>query len=114
MKLFQIEEPDGGPADPNEAGAAIGIDAGGARAEVAFSIGGNAVILDDRPGFEQALPVPATQAEAAMWQGLLGGARMRAERALARPVTHAVVVLAATPDADLAGTAAAGGRARRA
>jgi hypothetical protein len=103
MKLFQIEEPDGGPADPNEAGAAIGIDAGGYRAEVAFSIGGNAVILDDRPGFEQALSVPAAQAEAAMWQGLLEGARMRAERALARPVTHAVVVIAATPNADVAG-----------
>ncbi len=102
MKLFQIEEPDGGPADPNEAGAAIGIDAGGARAEVAFSVGGNALILDDRQGFEQALPVPATEAGAAAWQELLEGARMRAERALARPVTHAVVVLAAAPDADMA------------
>jgi hypothetical protein len=103
MKLFQIEEPDGGPAVPNEAGAAIGIDAGGSRAEVAFSIGGNAVILNDRPGFEQVLPVPAPQAGTATWQGLLEGARMLAERALARPVTHAVVVLAATPNADVAG-----------
>ena len=100
MKLFQIEEPDGGPADPTEPGAAIGIDAGGARAEVAFSVGGNAVILDERPGFEQALPVPATEAGATAWQGLLEGARMRAERALARPVTHAVVVLAAAPAAE--------------
>ena len=97
MKLFQIEEPDGGPADPNEPGAAIGIDAAGARAEVAFSVGGNALVLDDRPGFEQALPVPPPQAGAAAWQELLEGARMRAERALARPVTHAVVVLAAAP-----------------
>ena len=102
MKLFQIEEPDGGPADPNEAGAAIGIDAGGARAEVAFSVGGNALILDDRAGFEQGLQVPAMGARTAAWQELLEGARMRAERALARPVTHAVVVLAAVPDADAA------------
>jgi hypothetical protein len=99
VKLFQIEEPDGGPADPNEPGAAIGIDAGGARAEVAFSVGGNALVLDDRPGFEQALSVPATDAGAEAWQELLEGARMRAERALARPVTHAVVVLAAAPAA---------------
>jgi len=99
VKLFQIEEPDGGPANPNEAGAAIGIDAGGARAEVAFSVGGNALILDDREGFEQKLPVPAVGAPTAEWQGLLEGARIRAERALARPVRHAVVVLAAAPDA---------------
>jgi len=97
VKLFQIEEPDGGPSDPNEPGAAIGIDAAGGRVEVAFSVGGNAVILDDRPGFEQALPVPPPEAGAAAWQELLEGARMRAERALARPVTHAVIVLAASP-----------------
>ena len=102
MKLFQIEEPDGGPADPNEAGAAIGIDAGGARAEVAFSVGGNALMLDDRAGFEQELPIPAILAAMVEWQGLFEGARMRAERALARPVTHAVVVLAVAPDADAA------------
>ena len=102
MKLFQIEEPDGGSADPGETGAAIGIDAGGARAEVAFSVGGNALILDDRAGFEQALPVPAIVAPTAEWQGLFEGARIRAERALARSVTHAVVVLAATPDANAA------------
>jgi hypothetical protein len=102
VKLFQIEEPDGGPADPNEAGAAIGIDAAGARAEVAFSVGGNALILDDRAGFERALPIPAILAPTAEWQGLFEGARMRAERALARPVTHAVAVLAAAPDADAA------------
>jgi len=68
MKLFQIEEPDGGPVDPNEAGAAIGIDKGGARAEVAFSVGGNALILVDREGFEQKLAVPSMEAETAAWQ----------------------------------------------
>jgi len=100
VKLFQIEEPGGGPTGPNEPGAAIGIEATGARAEVAFSVGGNALVLDDRAGFEQALTVPAIIASAADWQGLFEGARVRAERALARPVTHAVVVLAATPHAD--------------
>ena len=100
MKLFQIEEPDGGPADPNEAGAAIGIYAGGARAEVAFSVGGNALMLDDRVGFEQELPIPAILAPTAEWQGLFEGTRVRAERALARPVTHAVVVLTPAPDPD--------------
>jgi hypothetical protein len=100
VKLFQIEEPGGGPADPNEPGAAIGIDAGGSRAEVAFSVGGNALVLDDRQGFEQVLSVPGPQAGVAAWQELLEGARMRAERALARPVTHAVIVLAETPAVD--------------
>jgi len=95
VKLFQIKEPDGAPPNRQEPGAAIGIDAGGARADIAFSVGGNALTLDDRPGFEQVLPVPVTNAEVAAWQELLEGARMRAERALARPVTHAVVVLAA-------------------
>jgi hypothetical protein len=59
-------------------------------------------MLDDRAGFEQALPIPAIFAPTAEWQGLFEGARMRAERALARPVTHAVVALAASPDADAA------------
>jgi hypothetical protein len=93
LKLFQIEEPEGGPADPTAPGAAIGIDACGARAEVAFSVGGNALVLEDREGFEQALPVPATEAGIKPWQELFEGARIRAERALARPVTHAVIVV---------------------
>lgn len=99
MKLFQIEEPEGGPADPSASGAAIGIDAGGVCAEVAFSVGGNALVLDDREGFEQTLPVPAIAAGTAAWQELLEGARMRAERTLARPVTYAVILLATSPDA---------------
>jgi hypothetical protein len=98
VKLFQIEEPDGGPADPRASGAAIGIDAAGARAEVAFSVGGNALVLDDREGFERALAVPGDSAGTAGWQELFEGARMRAERALARPVSDAVIVLAAPPD----------------
>jgi hypothetical protein len=69
---------------------------------VAFSVGGNALVLDDRQGFEQVLAVPATEAGAAAWQELFEGARTRAERALARPVTHAVLVLAETPDVNTA------------
>jgi len=94
VKLFQIEEPEGGPADPNAAGAAIGIDASGRLAEAAFSVGGNALVLSDREGFEQVLSVPGATAVGLEWQELFGNAKIRAERALARPVTHAVVVVA--------------------
>jgi hypothetical protein len=111
VKLFQIEEPEGGPADTNAPGAAIGIDATGAEAQVAVSVGGNAVVLADREDFERALPVPAGAAAQAQWQELLGAAKVRAEQALARPVTHAVVVLAEVAEADIAarlGDAASG------
>ena len=94
MKLFQIEEPEGGPTDPNMPGAAIGIDASGQLADVALSVGGNPTLLPDREGFESNLVVPAAGAAAAQWQELFEAARLRAERALARPVTHAVVALA--------------------
>jgi len=87
VKLFQIEEPDGAPADPSAPGAAIGIDVGGATAEVAFSVGGNAVVLGDREGFERALTVPDATAEEVQWRELFESARLRAERALARPVS---------------------------
>ena len=99
MKLFQIEEPEGGPANPAAPGAAIGIDAGGVRAEVAFSVGGNALVLEDREGFELVLAVPASEAGIAAWREVFEGARIRAERALARPVTHAVIGLASRPEA---------------
>jgi hypothetical protein len=102
MKLFQIEEPDGSPADPDAPGAAIGIDAGGDLAEVAVAVGGNALTLADREGYEHALPVPGPEAPLADWQALFEGARLRAERALARPVTHAVLVFAASLDPALA------------
>ena len=104
MKLFQIEEPEGGPADPEAPGAAVGIDAGGARVELACSVGGNALVLEDREGFERPPPVPPLAADILVWQELFEGARIRAERELARPVTHAVIVLAATPDGGLAAT----------
>jgi hypothetical protein len=98
VKLFQIEEPDGSPVDPDAPGAAIGIDASGKSLEVAFAIGGNAVILADREGFERDLPVPALDAEAKAWQMLFEGARIRAERNLGRPVTHAVLASAKEPN----------------
>jgi hypothetical protein len=101
VKLFQIEEPDGGPTDPSAPGAAIGIDAGGAEVEVAFSVGGNAIVLADRDGFERALTVPDATAGEAQWQELFEAARIRAERVLARPVSHAVIVLGGLADADL-------------
>jgi hypothetical protein len=98
VKLFQIEEPEGGPADPSGPGAAIGIDASGAAIEVAIAVGGNAAVLVDREGFEQTLPVPAAGGTGAQWLELLEGARLRAERALARPVTHAVIVVGTSHD----------------
>ena len=102
MKLFQIEEPDGSPADPSASGAAIGIDASGPQVEVAISVGGNALILADRDGFERVLSVPDIEAGKTEWQEVIEAARTRAERALARPVTHAVIVLARAAGADLA------------
>ena len=101
MKLFQIEEPDGGAVDQNAPGTAIGIDAASAQAEVAVSVGGNAVVLTDREGFERSLTVPDAASAPEQWQALFEMARMRAERALSRPVTHAVIVLGAEPDAEL-------------
>ena len=110
VKLFQIEEPDGGPSDPNLPGMAIAIDLSGAAALVAVSVGGNAAMLDDRAGFEQDLLVPGGDAGPAQWEELFLGARLRAERALARPATHAVIATIAAPGPVLAArlTAAAG------
>jgi hypothetical protein len=95
VKLFQIEEPDGSPADPDAPGAAIGIDATGAKGEIAFAIGGNAVAIDDREGFVVDLSVPSAGAAPQNWQRFFEAARLRGERALGRPVTHAVIVLGA-------------------
>ena len=62
VKLFQIEEPDGSPPDPDAPGVAVGIHLGGAHAEVAVAVGGNAELLTDREGFESDLPVPPLNA----------------------------------------------------
>jgi hypothetical protein len=102
MKLFQIEEPDGSPVDPDAPGVAIGIDISGAAAEVAVAVGGNAVVLADREGFALDLAVPSPAASAERWQHLFEGARARAERSLAQPVTHAVLAVKSAPDAAFA------------
>jgi hypothetical protein len=102
VKLFQIEEPEGGPVDPGVPGAAIGIDASSGEANIAFSVGGNAEILIDRDAGAPALPVPGAAAAKAQWQELLEAAKLRAERALARPVTHAVIAVADPPGTAIA------------
>jgi hypothetical protein len=102
VRLFQIEEPDGEPVDPGAAGAAIAIDASSSEVEVAFSVGGNALILSDREGFERVLTVPGIAAGKAEWQAMIEAARTRAERGLGRPVTHAVIVLARALDTHIA------------
>jgi hypothetical protein len=98
VKLFQIEEPDGSPVAPDAPGAAIGIDAAGAEAAIAVAVGGNAVVLADREGFAIELAVPPLDAAVSDWQQLFEGARVRAERALVRPVSHAVLALKAQPE----------------
>ncbi|HUK11593.1 MAG TPA: Hsp70 family protein [Stellaceae bacterium] len=80
MKLFQIEEPEGAPLQGEGPGAAVGIDLAGA---VAVSVGGNAELLRGRDG--------ATWSEHGDAAMLLGSLKARAEQALARPVTHAVI-----------------------
>jgi len=98
VKLFQIEEPDGLPIDADAPGVAVGVDISGAQAEVAMAVGGNSVVLADREGFALDLPVPKAAAPAAEWLDLFEGARLRAERALAQPVTH--IVIATTAPAE--------------
>ncbi|HZB92280.1 MAG TPA: hypothetical protein VE397_12605, partial [Stellaceae bacterium] len=95
MKLFQIEEPDGSP--PADApGIAVGIELSAQKgAAVAVAVGGNAELLPGADG-ERRLAAAALGDEAAL-TALLMRLRERAEKALARPVTHAVVALA--PDA---------------
>lgn len=111
MKLFQIEEPDGSPAEqdgPGAAvGAAVGIDiapvAGGA---VAFAVAGNAELLPGRNG-DRRLAAPGLGQDGSIDENVLAdlllGLRERAEKQLARPVTHAVIVLQPTDGAPLGG-----------
>jgi hypothetical protein len=90
MKLFQIEEPDGSPLDTEGPGMAVGIELSPAKgAAVAVAVGGNAELL---PGADGALRLALPAAgDAATLGTLLLALRERAEKALARPVTHAVV-----------------------
>jgi hypothetical protein len=84
MKLFQIEEPDGTPLESDGPGAAVGIDlSGDGIGRVAISVGGNAEILPDADGARTLAAAPGTELFLAL--------RGRAEKQLARPVTHVVI-----------------------
>jgi hypothetical protein len=104
-KLFQIEEPDGSPLDPSGPGAAVGIGihrAGGTlHGAVAIAVGGNAEILPSPDG-ENVLQDYDMAA-------LLLALRSRAEKQLARPVTHAVVMVPPIDQGPLAPAAEAAG-----
>ncbi len=92
MKLFQIEEPDGSPLDGP--GVAVGIELSPAKgAAVAVAIGGNAELL---PGADGAGRIAA--ADPRDTGALLLALRERGEKALARPVTHAVIAARAPDD----------------
>jgi hypothetical protein len=84
MKLFQIEEPGGRPIDADAPGVAVGIDiAPGGVGRIAIAVGGNAEILPDGDGSRTLTLAPHRE--------LLLALRSRAEKQLARPVTHAVI-----------------------
>ena len=105
MKLFQIEEPDGTPLESDGPGAAVGIDiAAGTIGRVAIAIGGNAEILPDADGARSLSIEPATVAAE-----LLLALRSRAEKQLARPVTHAVLAADEKDRAAIERAAAAAG-----
>jgi len=103
MKLFQIEEPDGSPVDAASGpGAAVGIDiAPGGIGRIAIAVGGNGEILPDADG--------GRMLRASGLAELLLGLRGRAEKQLARPVTHAVIAAAATERSGLEAAAASAG-----
>jgi hypothetical protein len=102
MKLFQIEEPEGGAVDPDAPGAAVGIDIASSLARVAIAVGGNAEILPDGDGS------PTLDATSHSLDTILMELRARAERQLARPVTHAVIAADIAADAIERAAAAAG------
>jgi Hsp70 protein len=102
--LFQIEEPDGSPLDESDGpGVAVGIDLAAAHGAVAVAVGGNAETLTARDG--QAGPATASLRDAAgrlestAVAAALLALRGHAERALGRPVTHAVLVVGDQLDA---------------
>jgi hypothetical protein len=102
MKLFQIEEPEGAPLVAAGPGAAVGVELSAAKgAAVALSVGGNAELLAPRQ------PSPPLE-DAAGLRAVLLDLRSRAEKALARPVTHAVIALAADADASAGARVAEG------
>ncbi len=103
MKLFQIEEPDGAPVDSGAPGAAVGIDLAAGAARVAIAVGGNAELLPDGDGNR------AIDAAGALSVDLLLALRTRAERQLARPVTHAAIAADEADRATIASAVSAAG-----
>jgi molecular chaperone DnaK (HSP70) len=103
MKLFQIEEPEGAPLTADGPGAAVGIALAPEAGAVAVAMGGNAEILPGRDGERQLRLSGAVAADGrvdlVVAGALLLGLRERAEKQLARPVTHAVI---AAPPLDAA------------
>jgi hypothetical protein len=102
--LFQIEEPDGSPiGEPDGPGAAVGIDLAAPRALVAVAVGGNAEVLaarDGSPGPETtALRGRSGRFDPVAAKVALLALRGCAERALGRPVTHAVIAIGGPLDA---------------
>jgi hypothetical protein len=110
MKLFQIEEPDGSPLQSDGPGVAVGIElSAAAGAAVAVAVGGNAELLPGGDGTVR-LPAAGLDDEDAV-AALLLALRERAEKALAQPVTHAVVALASPGAAARAAVEAAAPKA---
>jgi len=103
IKLFQIEEP-GGTAEAEDGfGMAVGIELSKrAGASVAAAIGGNAELIV-RPGPDGFAGTPTP----AMLGDLLSDLRSLAEKAVARPVTHAVIRIDGFEMTDAAIVAAA-------
>ncbi len=95
MKLFQIEEPEGGFQTAEGPGAAVGIDLSSGGSAVAVALGGNAEILPDGDGQRRLEPEgvfgPGGSFNAKNLTAHLLALRARAEKQLARPVTHAVI-----------------------
>ena len=110
MKLFQIEEPDGSPVDGDGAGRGgrhRALDGEG-DGRVAIAVGGNAELLASAEDERRIALTRLDDATALGWVML--ALRERAEKALARPVTHAVVALdGASPGDTIAAAAAVAG-----
>jgi len=112
--LFQIEEPDGSPFDADGPGAAVGIDLSSPYAGVAIAIGGNAEALvlpngfagPETSGLRDAAGDFIEHPSALALLTLCGVA----ERALSRPVTHAVLVVPEAPSPASAAALAAAAR----
>ena len=81
MKLFQIEEPDGSPLEPDGPGVAVGIELSPAKgAAVAVAVGGNAELLTDADGVARAA-LPDLRDAAALGALLLALRERRGESA---------------------------------